>query len=173
MDISVYLKPLDKSRFDVYDDRKTVMGSVVRKFLDAEKFPDINDCQVAIIGVEEDRGSVYNDGCAKAPDIIREKFYQLKKSKHPYQVVDLGNILLGETLKDTYSALSSIMIELLKEGILPVILGGSQDLTYAQYVAYQQMEETVNIVSIDAKFDLGSTDEARHRATSATAKAAC
>ena len=160
MDISVYLKPLDKSRFDVYDDRKTVMGSVVRKFLDAEKFPDINDCQVAIIGVEEDRGSVYNDGCAKAPDIIREKFYQLKKSKHPYQVVDLGNILLGETLKDTYSALSSIMIELLKEGILPVILGGSQDLTYAQYVAYQQMEETVNIVSIDAKFDLGSTDEA-------------
>ena len=160
MDISVYLKPLDKSRFDVYDDRKTVMGSVVRKFLDAEKFPDINDCQVAIIGVEEDRGSVYNDGCAKAPDIIREKFYQRKKSKHPYQVVDLGNILLGETLKDTYSALSSIMIELLKEGILPVILGGSQDLTYAQYVAYQQMEETVNIVSIDAKFDLGSTDEA-------------
>lgn len=135
------------------------MGSVVRKFLDAEKFPDLNDCQVAIIGVEEDRGSVYNDGCAKAPDIIREKFYQLKKSNYPYQVVDLGNILLGETLKDTYAALSSIMIELLKENILPIILGGSQDLTFAQYVAYQQMEETVNIVSIDAKFDLGSTEE--------------
>src|SRR5436190_24286968 len=103
------------------------MADAVKKFFDVEKFPDLTDCQIAIIGAEEDRGSVRNDGCAKAPDIIREKFYQLKKSKHPYKIVDLGNIRLGETLKDTYAALSSIMIELMKEGILPVILGGSHD----------------------------------------------
>jgi len=50
-------------------------------------------------------------------------------------------------------------MELIKEGILPVILGGSQDLTYAQYIAYQKLEETVNIVSVDASFDLGTTDQ--------------
>ena len=159
MDISVFFKPLDKTRFAGYEDRKTVLGNVVKKFLDAEKFPDYSDCQLAIIGAGEDRGSVLNDGCGNAPDIIREKFYELKKSIHPYKIVDLGNIRLGKTLQDTYAALSSIMIELLKEGIVPVILGGSQDLTFAQYVAYQQLEETVNIVSIDAKFDLGSTEE--------------
>ena len=135
------------------------MGNAVQKFLHEEKFPDLTDCQIAFIGCEEDRGSVRNDGCANAPDIIREKFYELKKAKHAYKIVDLGNIRLGETLKDTYAALSTIMIELMKEGILPVILGGSQDLTYAQYLAYQQLEETVNIVSVDAKFDLGSTEE--------------
>ncbi len=159
MDISIFFKPLDPSRFDTYQDQKTVMGNAVKKFLDPEKFPDLTGCHVAFIGCEEDRGSVRNDGCAQAPDIIREKYYQLKKAQHPYQVVDLGNIRLGETLKDTYAALSTIMIELIKEGILPVILGGSQDLTYAQYLAYQQLEETVNIVSVDAKFDLGSTEE--------------
>ncbi len=159
MDISVFFEPLDKSKFDFYDDRKTVMGNAVKKFLDREKFPDYSDCQIVLIGAGEDRGSVMNDGCGKAPDIIREKFYQLKKSSHPYKIVDFGNIKLGESLKDTYAALSSIMIELLKDGILPVILGGSQDLTFAQYVAYQQLEETVNIVSVDAKFDLGSTEE--------------
>ena len=159
MDISVFFEPLNKSRFDVYDDQKTVMGNAAKKFLDPEKFPDHSECQIALIGVPEDRGSVMNDGCGNAPDIIREKFYLLKKSIHPYKIVDLGNIRLGKTLKDTYAALASIMIELLKEGKLPVILGGSQDLTFAQYIAYQQMEETVNIVSIDAKFDLGSTEE--------------
>lgn len=159
MDISVFFEPLDRSRFDVYDDRKSVMGNSVKKFLDAEKFPDRSNCQIAIFGCGEDRGSVLNDGCGKAPDIIREKFYELKKAKHPYKIVDLGNIRLGESLKDTYAALSSIILELVKEGILPVILGGSQDLTYAQYIAYQKLEETVNIVSIDAEFDLGSTDQ--------------
>ncbi len=159
MDISIFFKPLDASRFDTYQDQKTVMGNAVKKFLDPEKFPDLTGCHIAFIGCEEDRGSVRNDGCAKAPDIIREKYYQLKKAQHPYQVVDLGNIRLGESLKDTYAALSTIMIELIKDGILPVILGGSQDLTYAQYLAYQQLEETVNIVSVDAKFDLGSTEE--------------
>ena len=40
-----------------------------------------------------------------------------------------------------------------------VILGGSQDITFAQYVAYQKLEETVNIVSVDSRFDLGSSEE--------------
>jgi len=159
LDISIFFKPLDPSRFDIYEDQKTVLGHAVKKFLDEKNFPDLTGCQIALIGCEEDRGSVMNDGCAKAPDIIREKFYQLKKAKHPYHVVDLGNIRLGESLKDTYAALSSIMTELMKDGILPVILGGSQDLTYPQYLAYQQLEETVNIVSVDAKFDLGSTEQ--------------
>ncbi len=159
MDLSVFFEPLDRTRFDVYENQKTVMGNDVKKFIDVEHFPDWTEYKIAIIGCGEDRGTVMNDGCAKAPDIIREKFYQLKKAKHNYKIVDLGNIRLGESLKDTYAALSTIMVELLKEGILPIILGGSQDLTYAQYVAYQQMEETVNIVSVDAKFDLGTTEE--------------
>jgi arginase family enzyme len=44
---------------------------------------------------------------------------------------------------------------LLQRGIVLVILGGSQDLTYANYRAYDRLEQMVNLVSIDKEFDLG------------------
>ena len=159
MEISDFFDPLDRVRFGNYEDQKSSLGSIVTKYLDVEFFPSLEGVHIAIIGVEEDRGSVKNDGCAQAPDLVREKFYSLKAADYPHQIIDLGNLRVGETLADTYSAVSTIMVELLKEGILPVILGGSQDLTFAQYVAYQKLEETVNIVSVDASFDLGSTEE--------------
>ena len=159
MDISSFLIPLDPAKFDQYNNQKSSFGNIITRFIDENKFPDIEGYHIAIIGVGEDRGAVRNDGTGNAPDIVREKFYDLKISAHPYKIVDLGNLKLGETLADTYAAVSIILIELLKEKILPVILGGSQDLTYAQYVAYQKLEETVNIVSVDAAFDLGTTDQ--------------
>jgi formiminoglutamase len=159
MDISVFFSPLRQEQFGIYENQKTSLGYKVKKFLVQENFPDPEGYDIAIIGVPEDRGSVRNDGCGRAPDIIREKLYNLKTARYPYKIIDLGNLKLGESLKDTYSAVSMVLMELLKAGILPVILGGSQDLTFAQYIAYQKLEETVNIVSIDAAFDLGNTEE--------------
>jgi formiminoglutamase len=159
VDLSVYFQPLDKEIFDRYSQTKNLFGSVVSKFLDEEKFPDLSEIKIAIFGVPEDRNSIGNRGCREAPDKIRERFYKLKSVAHSYKIADLGNLRIGATVNDTYAAVSGIMVELMREGILPVILGGSQDLTFAQYVAYQKLEETVNIVSIDAYFDLGTTEE--------------
>ena len=159
MDISVFLDPLDPFRFDTSENQKSAFGHSIKKFLNPDKFPDIEGYHLAILGVGEERGSVLNDGTGKAPDTIREKFYNLKSSGHSYKIVDLGNLKLGHTLADTYAAVSSILIELHKEKILPIVLGGSQDLTFAQYLAYEKLEETVNIVSVDSSFDLGTTDQ--------------
>jgi arginase family enzyme len=49
--------------------------------------------------------------------------------------------------------------KLLKNGVIPIIIGGSQDLTYALYRGYDELEQMVNLVSIDSKFDLGKQDE--------------
>ena len=159
MEFSSYFHSLNSDRFNVFKDQRNVLGGVIEKYRDPERFPDFSGFDIAIIGVEEDRGAVLNDGCGRAPDIIREKLYSLKTARYPYKIVDLGNIRLGETLTDTYAALSAIHVELFKEGVLPVILGGSQDLTFAQYVVYQKLEETVNIVSVESKFDLVTTGE--------------
>jgi len=159
VDFSVYFQPLDKEIFDRYNQQKNLMGNVVSKYLDEDKFPDLTDTKIAIIGIPEDRNSIGNRGCREAPDKIRERFYKLKSSAHAYRITDLGNLRLGASVNDTYAAVSGIMVDLLKDGILPILLGGSQDLTFAQYVAYQKLEETVNIVSVDAYFDLGSTEE--------------
>ena len=159
MDFSVYFQPIDKEIFDRYSQQKNLLGNVVNKYIDQDKFPDLSETKIAIIGIPEDRNSVGNRGCGEAPDKIRERFYKLKAGAHPYRITDLGNLRLGETVNDTYAAVSEIMVDLMKDGILPILLGGSQDLTFAQYVAYQKLEETVNIVSVDAYFDLGSTEE--------------
>jgi len=47
---------------------------------------------------------------------------------------------------------------LLKKNITPLIFGGSQDLAYAQYRAYDGIGEMVNAVNVDRRFDLGNTD---------------
>jgi hypothetical protein len=48
---------------------------------------------------------------------------------------------------------------LIKDGIIPIIIGGSQDLTYANYLAYENLEQMVNLVTVDPRFDIGLKDE--------------
>ncbi len=50
------------------------------------------------------------------------------------------------------------MQNLIKLNIVPVIIGGGQDLTYAQYMAYEQLEQKVDLVVVDHKFDLDEDD---------------
>jgi arginase family enzyme len=159
MDITDFLEPLDAARFEKYENQKSVLGHIIKKYTHADAFPDTEGYHIAIIGSNEERGAVNNKGCGRAADTIREKLYDLKLSANPYRVLDLGNVKAGNTLNDTYAAVSMILVELMKAGIVPVIIGGSQDLTYAQYIAYQKLEQTVNIVSVDSTFDLGTTDQ--------------
>ena len=67
--------------------------------------------------------------------------------------------MAGDKIEDTYFALSNCIGELIKKKIVPVIIGGSQDLTYANYVAYQRLEKTVNLTVVDNKFDLGKAED--------------
>ena len=61
----------------------------------------------------------------------------------------------GHTIDDTYFALTSILVELIERNIIPIILGGSQDLTFAQYKAYEKLGRIINIASVDSQFDIG------------------
>ena len=115
---------------------------------------------IAIIGVMEQRGNVGNDGCGSAPNRIREKFYELyNRFDSKANIIDLGNVLAGNTYKDTYFALTAVITELVKKEVIPVIIGGSHDLTYANYQAYENLEQVVNLVNIDRSIDLGLIEE--------------
>ena len=48
---------------------------------------------------------------------------------------------------------------MVRQGVIPLIIGGSQDITYANYRGYDDLEQTVNLVSIDSRFDIGSSEE--------------
>jgi arginase family enzyme len=113
---------------------------------------------IAIIGVQEDRNAINNSGCALAPDYVREKLYLLNEGAYTTKIVDLGNIRQGETVTDTYFALKTVVAELIKKDIIPIIIGGGQDLTYAQYLGYETLEQKVDLVIVDSHFDLDDDD---------------
>ena len=47
----------------------------------------------------------------------------------------------------------------LENGILPVIIGGGHDITYALYKAYSTLDRSMTLTTVDKKFDLGLKDE--------------
>ncbi len=135
------------------------LGTTIQSYYQEGKFPDFEGVRLAIIGVGEDRGNQLNIGAADGMDLIREKFYSLKVHQHPQRIIDLGNIRRGATLEDTYAAIATVIYELIPLKIIPVILGGSQDLTYGHYAGYKMLEQIINIVSVDSQFDLGQPED--------------
>ena len=115
---------------------------------------------MALIGVRESRGHEANNGCEHAPDAIRRYFYRLYRFDREVKVVDLGNIQAGASLNDTFYAVSDSCQQLIKQGIVPVVIGGSQDLTYAMYQGYEKLENTINVATIDPRLDLSTDAEA-------------
>ena len=66
-------------------------------------------------------------------------------------------MIIGASVNDTYFAVSKLIKSLLQQKIIPIIIGGSQDLTYANYRAYDTIRPMINIVNIDKSFDLGDS----------------
>jgi arginase family enzyme len=135
------------------------IGQCIEIYTTKGEFPNLENKKIAIIGVEEDRGSTDNHGTGNNLDYIRKEFYALYPGNWPINLADLGNIKKGNSIEDTYFALKNIISSLLKIKIIPIIIGGSQDLTYANYRAYDDLEQTVNLACVDNKFDLGSIED--------------
>ena len=124
----------------------------------SEQFPDINKIKIAIIGVLDNRG---DSKAISDVDLtpIRKELYSLYPGNWEASIADLGDIEAGNSIEDTYFALKSVIASLIKNKIIPIIIGGSQDLTYPMYRAYDDLEQMVNLVSIDHKFDLGKESD--------------
>ncbi len=136
----------------------TSYGKVINIYLRGGDFPSLENAQLAILGVEEDRSALNNEGCGLAADYVRENFYKLFQGDYQAKIIDLGNIKKGNSIEDTYFAVTDVLTKLLKKNITPIIIGGSQDLTYCNYLAYQKLEQMINIVTIDSCFDIGDGD---------------
>jgi hypothetical protein len=153
-----FLKPIDDEILDYISGLTSQqLGSKIALHT-KEQFPDLNKIKIAVIGVLENRGdkNVISD-----VDLIplRKELYGLFPGNWDASIADLGDILAGNSSDDTYFALKKVVASLIKKKIIPIVIGGSQDLTYALYRAYDDLEQMVNMVSIDNKFDFGSDSE--------------
>ncbi len=155
-----YLNPVDEALLAHAKMQSNLsFGQCIEIYTTQNNFPDLTNIKVAIVGIEEGRAAVGNYGTGTNLDEIRKELYKLYPGNWPISVADLGNISEGNTIEDTYFALGNLLSYLIKNKIIPIIIGGGQDLTYANYRAYDTLEQTVNIVAVDNKFDLGSIED--------------
>ncbi|MGQ0828323.1 MAG: formimidoylglutamase [Bacteroidota bacterium] len=155
-----YFTPIDITKFNGVDHyTASSYGKLINAYVEGGDFPTLENVHLAVIGVEEDRKALNNEGCGLAANDVRDAFYKLFKGNYTSKIVDLGNIKKGNSIDDSYFAVTDVISKLLKKNIIPIIIGGGQDITYCNYLAYQSLEQTINIVAIDSCFDIGDGDK--------------
>jgi arginase family enzyme len=115
-------------------------------------FPNLENISIAIIVVNEYRGTDY-ENTENDIDFFRKNFYSLYPGNWKVAIADLGTIQAGEAIEDTYFLVQTICEDLIRKKIVPIVIGGGQDVSYPIYRAYDNLDQMVNFVSIDNKFD--------------------
>ena len=155
MDLKIFFSAIDETIVQAIDDVNAFYHSVQ---VNTHEMPNYQDADIAIIGLEEERGTKNNQGAASGADEIRGKLYRLKSGQYSYRVVDLGNLRNGVSLDETYLRIKEVCSILLTHNVLPVLVGGTQDLDYGQFMAYEDLEKLISILNVDAFLDLEETD---------------
>jgi arginase family enzyme len=153
-----FLEPVDTEILELVQGLTSQqLGSKV-VFHTKDQFPDLNKINIAVIGVLESRGS---GETTENVDLsaIRKELYTMFPGNWDASIADLGDILAGNSIEDSYFALRKVVSNLIKKKIIPIVIGGSQDLTFALYRAFDELEQMVNLVSIDSKFDFGKEND--------------
>ena len=153
LNIADFLDPINPAMLS--DDEGYKDGQIGKSILIyEEQLPELDEADIVIIGCDEERGRSFADVNGKSPDAIRAQFYSMYYWHQDMGVADIGNIKNGASLNDTYAALKSVVGELLSIGKTVVILGGSHDLTLAQYQVYSSHRRIIEAACVDALIDL-------------------
>lgn len=118
------------SRNDSNDPR---MGEIV-----ASEPEDYDRAEIVILGCPQDEGVRRKGGrvgAADAPAAIRGQFYRLTTNYIKRHVFDLGDVALGHTLEETHETMTKVVGQVLRDGKCLIILGGGNDISYADGVA--------------------------------------
>lgn len=131
-----------------------------------EKFGE--DFKTVIIGFPYDEGTVRNKGragSAAGPDEIRRAFYKLTPTKSAAmtdagtKIFDAGNIKKRLKLEDAHMRLEGTVNWFLKYGYTPIVLGGSNDMSYADFRACEAVRGRCGAINIDSHLDVRDFSE--------------
>ncbi len=153
MNLALFFDPLPET-LTAASPAPTALAAYVTRF--TETFPDWRTADLALIGLDEWRGSAAGppDSAHHGANEVRQRFYQLQKGTGNVRFVDLGNLRPGLTLEDTYHRLREIIGALLEENTVPLLLGGSHDLDYGQFLAYEAQDRPISFAVVDARPDM-------------------
>jgi formiminoglutamase len=139
----------------ISEDEGYIDGQIGRHILTEEnEYFDIDIADIVLVGVLETRGNGTIEKANNAADIIRKQLYKLHYWHTDIKIADIGNIKTGATLNDSYAAIKTVLEELYIRKKRVVIIGGSHDITLAQYLAYKSTNQMLEASCIDAYINL-------------------
>ena len=153
LDLIEFLEPVPLHELN-YDEGYTdgQLGKHIEIF--TEEMPDIEHADIILLGVTEFRGNGYFESDNDAANVIRKHLYRLHYWHTDVIIADLGNVKKGDSINDSYAAIKTILAELFRKNKTVLILGGSHDITLAQYQAYIELNQQVEATCVDAMIDL-------------------
>lgn len=157
--IEEFFTPISKDLLSSSILNEGVFENSVLKYVEGEEFPDLKGVNLVLFDVKESRGAVNNEGAAIGADTVRKELYKLYTGNWNVSIADLGSVRAGNMIKDTYFAVKEIIFWLLKNNTLPILIGGSQDLIYANYKSYDKFDQTVNLAVASPKFNFGNVED--------------
>tara|TARA_B100001173_G_scaffold104828_1_gene90710 strand:+ start:3099 stop:4238 length:1140 start_codon:yes stop_codon:yes gene_type:complete len=151
---SDFLDPLDRS---VLDFKESLPETSIGKNIICLKKNnlDLSKIDIAIIGLNEYRGADDPKSNYLKTNSLRKEFYSLFCGDWNVKLIDLGDVVNGNKLSDTYFAVQKISQTLTENNVIGFFIGGTQDLTFPIYKSYCKKGNEINLTSIDNKFDLG------------------
>jgi arginase family enzyme len=150
--LSDFLEPVNKhvlSEDMGYKERQ--VGKLIEAY--EEHLPDVDDADIVLVGCNEQRGGG-SSAEGTAANAIRKEFYNLYYWHSDIKLADIGNVRIGKNMSDTYAALKVVIHELMELDKLVIVLGGSHDLTLAQYQAFAEKKRAIDAAGIDAVIDI-------------------
>lgn len=119
---------------------------------------------VVVLGCPQDEGVRRNGGrvgAAKAPSEIRRWLYRLTVNRvQNVRLFDAGDVVIQPTLEETHALHTQIAHQILQDGKRLIVLGGGNDISYADVSALAQAApRSANrpravAINVDAHFDL-------------------
>jgi formiminoglutamase len=152
-DLHDFLIPIDIHTLN--EDSGYNDGQLARHIMGFDsELPDLEKVDIVLVGIGETRGGgIFNNGF-EAADAIRKQLYQLHYWHFDVRIADFGNIKTGASLNDSYAAIKTVLAELLRMKKTVVLLGGTHDITLAQYFAYRELGKSIEATCIDSTIDL-------------------
>lgn len=118
--------------FDALEERQ--FGRKIKIYTEGSPV-DLTTLQIALIGI----------GTEDA-DAVRSFLYRLS---YPFDQLVVGD--LGNFRKEENSFIVPLLAELLASGIVPILIGYTEDFTLPQFQAFRNARKAVNLVLIDEK----------------------
>ena len=120
---------------------------------------EIEEGGIVLLFVSDYRGGGGHAVFPNAFGKLRKYLYRLSKSDFEFPICDLGELISGKNQADTRYVLEEILTFCYNKNAVPVVIGGSVDLSYALFSALNFHQKGINYAHISNVASLSNEGE--------------